>query len=124
MPDLADGVYATYAYGIDSGAASFWSAARIFAVDHNPPQAPAALARSGDRATAVYSEPDGAPGQIYVYLVGPNGTLVSHGWTSQVCSGCTASYPLPAMAPGTYALYAVASDGLVSPMTGPIAFVV
>ncbi|MEA2703539.1 MAG: hypothetical protein QOD63_1484 [Actinomycetota bacterium] len=124
LPVLADGVYAAYAYAVDTSAASFWSAARIFAVDRNAPLAPAALARSGNQATAVYSEPDGTAGYVYVYLIGPNGTLVSHGWTPQVCSGCTASYALPGLTPGTYTLYAVAYDGLVSPMAGPVSFVV
>ena len=124
IPPLADGMYATYAYATDGTAASFWSGARAFSVDHDPPQAPSGLARTAGKATAVYTEPDGTAGWIYVYLIGPDGTLVSHGWSDKVCSGCTASYALPALSPGPYSLYAVAYDGLVSPLAGPVAFAV
>ena len=125
IAELAQGGYATYAYAHDGIAASFWSAARSFVVDHDPPLPPAGLAKTEPaKATAVYSEPDGTPGWVYVYVVGPTGTLVSSGWSDKVCSGCTASYALPALASGTYTLYAVSYDGLVSPMVGPVTFVV
>jgi hypothetical protein len=124
IPDLADGVYRTYAYAADAGAASPWSSALAFLVDHNPPRTPAALTIAANTATAVYSEPDGQPGRVHFYVVRPNGTLVIDGWTALVCSGCTASYSFPAMAPGTYSLYAVASDGFLSPRAGPVAFAV
>ena len=80
--------------------------------------------RAPAKATAVYSEPDGTAGWVYVYVIGPAGTLVSHGWSDKVCSGCTATYALPALASGSYTLYAVSYDGLVSPMVGPVPFVV
>ncbi len=125
IPELGDGMYATYAYASDGSAASFWSGARSFAVDRDPPLPPTGLAKTAPaKATAVYSEPDGTAGWVYVYVIGPAGTLVSHGWSDQVCSGCTATYALPALASGSYTLYAVAYDGLVSPMVGPVPFVV
>jgi hypothetical protein len=129
IAELAEGGYATYAYANDGTAASFWSAARSFVVDRDPPLPPAGLAKTANgtgpaKATAVYSEPDGTAGWVYVYVVGPAGTLVSNGWSDRVCSGCTASYALPALAAGTYTLYAVSYDGLVSPMVGPVTFAV
>ena len=85
IAELAQGAYATYAYAHDSSAASFCSGARSFVVDREPPLAPSALAKTGPaKATAVYSEPDGTAGWVYVYVIGPAGTLVSHGWSDKV----------------------------------------
>ena len=123
FPALSDGMYALYAVATDGKVASPMAAPTVFTVNRSAPLAPAQLQRVGANAAAVYSDPDGSPGWLYVYVYGPGNTLLSHGWTARVCSGCTATYPLPALGHGTYNLYAVAYDGLGSPAAGPVPFV-
>ena len=59
-----------------------------------------------------------------MYVVNANNVVINEGWTARVCSGCTASYPLPALGAGTYRLYVIAYDGLLSSVVGPVAFTV
>lgn len=121
---LPDGFYGLVTAAYDGNLVSAVSPTWAFTVDRSAPRPPAALRRAGPVATAVYSDPDGTPGWLRMYVVNAAGVVLSEGWTARVCSGCTASYPLPPLAPGTYKLYAIAYDGLLSPVTGPTAFAV
>ena len=119
---LPDGMYSLFALALDGIVPSAMSAPSIFGVDRTVPAAPVGLQRAGGHALVYYSDPDGTAGWVYVFLYGPGGALLSNGWTSKVCSGCATAYPLPAMGPGTYSLYAVSYDGLLSPSVGPVTF--
>ena len=121
---LPDGMYALYAMSLDGIVASALSAPSIFGIDHTAPAAPVGLQRVGGHAYVVYGDADGTAGWVYVFLYGPGGNVLTHGWTAKVCAGCVATYALPPMGPGTYSLYAFSYDGLVSPSVGPVSFVV
>ena len=120
---LADGTYGLYALSNDGILLTAWSAPSVFTINHSAPLAPAGVQRIGPYAYATYNDPDGTTGWVYVALY-KGSTLVNNGSTAKVCSGCMTSYPLPALAPGTYTLWAASYDGLVSPVVGPITFVV
>jgi len=124
FPALSDGAYAVYAAAVDGIVGSAMSAPSTFVVNRSAPRAPTGLQRSGGAATAVYSDPDGTPGWVYVAVYRPSGTVVGGGWTAKVCSGCTATFALPALGRGTYSLYAIGYDGLASAIVGPVSFVV
>ncbi len=119
---LPDGFYGLVTAAYDGKAASAVSPTWAFTVDRSAPRAPAGLQRVGANATAVYSDPDGSPGWLRMYVVTPGGVVLSEGWTARVCSGCTATYPLPTLGAGTYNLYAIAYDGLLSAVDGPRPF--
>jgi hypothetical protein len=121
---LPDGMYALYTASVDGLLPSPMSAPSVFAVDHTAPAAPIGLQRAGGHALVFYTDADGSAGWVYVFLYGPGGTLLTHGWTPKVCSGCATAYALPPLGPGTYSLYAFSYDGLVSPSVGPVTFVV
>jgi hypothetical protein len=121
---LPDGSYALYARASDGMAASAMSGASVFLVDHSAPLAPYGLQRSGGHAWMQYNDPDGSPGWAYVYLFGPAGNLLSHGWAAKTCSGCATAWALPPLGPGTYTLYALGYDGLLGPAAGPVSFAV
>ncbi|MEA2974067.1 MAG: hypothetical protein QOG82_2525 [Actinomycetota bacterium] len=119
---LSDGFYWLSTVAHDGALYSAVPTAPLFTVDHSQPLAPASLTRSGTNVTGVYSDPDGVAGWLYVVVFDAGGTVVSQSWTARVCSGCTASYALPALGHGTYHAYAYAYDGLLSPLAGPTSF--
>jgi hypothetical protein len=120
---LPDGIFGLYALSNDGIVLSTWSAPSVFTINHSAPLAPGSVQRIGPYAYATYNDPDGTAGWVYVALY-KGSTLVNNGSTAKVCSGCMTAYPLPALAPGTYTLWAASYDGLVSPVVGPITFVV
>jgi|GEM_PF-2568049 len=119
---LPDGFYGLVTAAYDGIAPSAVSPTWAFTLDRSAPKQPSALQRVGGYATAVYSDPDGTPGWLRVYVVTPGGVVLDEGWTARVCSGCTATYPLPALGHGPYSLYAIAYDGLLSTVVGPNPF--
>ncbi len=119
---LADGFYGLVTAAFDGTDVSAVSPTWAFTVDRTAPRAPSGLHRAGPNITAVYSDPDGTPGWVRMYVATTGGVVLSEGWTARVCSGCTATYPLPPLAPGSYHLYAIAYDGLLSAVTGPTSF--
>ncbi|MEA2828336.1 MAG: hypothetical protein QOG43_2775 [Actinomycetota bacterium] len=121
---LPDGFYGLVTAAWDGTDASAVSPTWAFTVDRSAPLAPVALQRVGGNATAVYSDPDGTAGWLRVYVVNAGNVVINEGWTARACSGCTATYPLPALAAGTYRLYAIAYDGLLSPAVGPSPFTI
>jgi hypothetical protein len=121
---LPDGFYSIVTVAFDGTVASAVSVAAGFTVDRSVPRVPSGPARVGGNATAVYGDPDGTPGWVYVYVVNAGGVVVHQGWTGRVCSGCTATHALPILARGTYYLVAFAYDGLSSPLSTARAFTV
>jgi hypothetical protein len=121
---LPDGWYWIVTVAHDGTVASAVSPASVFTVDRSVPRVPSGLHRVGGQATAVYSDPDGSSGWLYVYVFNASGVLVHHGWTGRVCSGCTAANALPALGRGTYHLFAFAYDGLTSALSPPTTFAV
>jgi len=119
---VPDGFYWLSTVANDGVASSPVPTPPMFTVDRTVPKPPASLTRSGTRVTGVYSDPDGVAGWLYVYVFDAKGAVVNQGWTARVCSGCTATYTLPALGRGTYHLYAFAYDGLLSPLAGPTSF--
>jgi hypothetical protein len=119
---LTDGLYWLSTVAHDGTAFSAVPAPPLFVVDHSAPTPAAGLKRSGTTVSGTYSDPDGVAGWLYVYAFDAKGVVVAQGWTARVCSGCTATYTLPALAGGTYHLYAFAYDGLLSPLAGPTSF--
>jgi endonuclease/exonuclease/phosphatase family metal-dependent hydrolase len=61
--------------------------------------------------TAIYSDPDGTPGQILFRVQDLAGNLLDYAWSGQVCSGCQASTLLPSRPEGWYFLSAIGYDG-------------
>ena len=59
-----------------------------------------------------------------MYVVNAGNVVINEGWTARVCSGCTATYPLPALGAGAYRLYAISYDGLLSTAVGPVPFTI
>jgi hypothetical protein len=121
---LADGFYGLVTAAFDGTTTSAVSPTWAFTVDRSLPRPPSGLQRAGANASAVYSDPDGTPGWLRLYVTTPGGVVLSEGWTARVCSGCTATYPLPPLAAGSYRLYAIAYDGLLSTAVGPTAFTI
>ena len=121
---LTDGFYWLSTVANDGYANSAVPTAPLFTVDRTVPKPPAGLTRSGASVHGVYSDPDGVAGWLYVYVFDAKGAVVNQGWTARVCSGCTATYALPALGHGTYHLYAFAYDGLLSSLAGPTTFAV
>ncbi len=119
---LPDGFYGLVTAAYDGNLTSAVSPTWAFTVDRNVPRAPSSLKRVGANATAVYSDPDGTAGWVRVYVLNAAGTILSEGWTARVCSGCTVTYPLPALGAGTYRLHAISYDGLLSTAVGPVEF--
>ena len=119
---LPDGFYWFATVGSDGTLNSAVSAPARFVVDRTAPRAPASLRRVAGNAVVGYSDPDGTAGWTYVYVYGPTGALVSQGFSPRVCSGCSANYALPTLGRGTYQLYAIAYDGLLSTAVGPVPF--
>ena len=121
---LPDGFYGLVTAAFDGNAASAVSPTWAFTVDRSAPSSPTGLQRVGASATAVYRDVDGSAGWLRVYVVNAGGAVLEEGWTARVCSGCTATYPLPALGAGTYRLYAIAYDGLLSSAVGPTPFTI
>jgi hypothetical protein len=119
LSGLADGAYAVYALAWD-GATSPWSAPSVFSLNRQPPAAPTGLALAPEQVSAAYHDPDGSPGYVHFWVVNAGGTVVREGWSTETRSGSRASLPALPFAPGTYTLYAVAFDGLASPVVGPV----
>ncbi|MEA2974066.1 MAG: hypothetical protein QOG82_2524 [Actinomycetota bacterium] len=119
---LTDGFYWLSTVAHDGAAFSAVPAPPLFIVDRSAPTPPAGLKRSGTTVTGTYSDPDGVAGWLYVYVFDAKGAVVAQGWTARVCSGCTATYSLPALAGGTHHIYAFAYDGLLSSLAGPTSF--
>lgn len=119
---LADGFYGLVTAAYDGTAPSAVSPTWAFTVDRSAPRTPVSLQRVGGNATAVYSDPDGTAGWLRMYVTTTKGVVLNEGWTARVCSGCTATYPLPPLGSGTYRLYTIAYDGLLSSAVGPVSF--
>lgn len=122
FPALGDGFYGVFAIAHDGTDASGWTAGEVFFVDRHPPRAPIGLTGTGNQVSAVYGDPDGTPGWVYLWLADANGTILKEGWSARTCSGCTATLAVPQLAPGHYWLWAVSFDGLLSAVTGPVGF--
>ena len=121
---LTDGFYWLSTVANDGVANSAVPTAPLFTVDRTVPKPPAGLTRSGATVSGIYSDPDGVAGWLYVYVFDAKGAVVNQGWTARVCSGCIATYTLPALGQGTYHAYAFAYDGLLSSVAGPTSFAV
>ncbi|MEA2901490.1 MAG: hypothetical protein QOH36_1377 [Actinomycetota bacterium] len=117
---VPDGLYALYAAANDGVLASGWSGPQVFWVDRTAPAAPTAVTATRTQASARYTDPDGAVGYVYFWVVGPGGAVVREGWSGATCNGCTATFVVPMLGPGVHVVYAVAYDGLASPITGPV----
>jgi hypothetical protein len=124
FPALPDGFYGLITAAFDGKLGSPASPTWAFTVDKTAPTAPTGLRRVGATATAVYRDADGSAGWLRVYVVNGANVVINEGWTARVCSGCTATYPLPPLGAGAYRLYAIAYDGLLSPAVGPVPFTV
>ena len=121
---VSDGLYWLFTAANDGVVNSAVPTPPLFVVDRTAPNAPANLTRSGTTVRGLYSDPDGASGWLWVYVFDAKLAVVSQGLTGRVCSGCTATYNLPALGQGTYYVYAVAYDSLISPLAGPTAFAI
>ena len=121
---LPDGFYGLITAAFDGKLGSPASPTWAFTVDKSAPAAPAGLQRVGRNATAVYRDADGSAGWVRVYVVNAGNVVINEGWTARVCSGCTATYPLPALGAGAYRLYAISYDGLLSTAVGPVPFTI
>ncbi len=121
---LPDGFYWLLTAGFDGSVASAVSPVAMFSVNRSAPRPPTRLTRVGSTASAVYSDPDGTAGWLNVFVVSERGALLHQGWTARVCSGCTATYALPALGRGTFHVFAFGYDGLISTVTGPSSFAV
>lgn len=64
--------------------------------------------------SATYSDPDGTPGVMAIGVwTYPGNQLVWSTWTGTLCSGCGASYNVPALAAGSwYYVMAIGHDGV------------
>ena len=138
LPYLADGWYQVGAIGHDGQAYSpAWTGPLWYFVDARSPNPPTSLTpatgaviAAPSRATAVYSEPYGWAGHMYFWLLNGAGTTLKEGWDDATmagrttANGGTASFALPALAIGTYSLYAAGYDGALSPQVGPNTFTV
>jgi hypothetical protein len=120
-PSLADDTYALYAIASDGWATSAWSAPTVFAVNRTAPTAPTSITGSGGTVSARYADPDGSPGYVYFWVVDGSGRVAREGWSGRTASGATASLAVGGLARASYTLYAVAFDGLASPIAGPVA---
>jgi hypothetical protein len=117
---VPDGVYALYAAANDGAMASGWAGPQVFWIDHTAPSSPTAVTTTRTQASARYTDPDGTAGYVYFWVVGPGGAVLKEGWSGPTCNGCTATFVLPALGAGVHVVYAVAYDGLASPITGPV----
>jgi len=100
------------------------AAAPVVAPASGPPAPPTALTASPSRVSARYFDPQGQAGRVYFWVLDAGGRVAAQGWVGPVCSGCTATMALPALAPGNYRLHAYASDGSPSTFAGPVAMTV
>ncbi|CAN5749620.1 hypothetical protein BH23ACT12_BH23ACT12_14430 [soil metagenome] len=115
---LADGWYRISTIAWDGQLYSeAWSPDQWFYVDTQRPAvswlSPAANSTVGSPVTvsARYTEPHNFEGQILFAANRPDGTGAASAWSGNVCSGCTATLTMPALAPGPYDFYAIGNDG-------------
>lgn len=122
VPALADGWYFLQTIGYDGQAYSpAWSPQQWFFLDTLPAAiptnitpAPGAYVASPATVSARYSHPYTWSGYVLFDLITSSGGQGPAVWSPLTCNGCTATVTLPAMAPGAYTLYVLASDGNAS----------
>jgi len=132
VPALPDNWYYVMVIGHDGVQySSAWSAQQWFFVDTLPPSVsevtPANGASGGSPAqvSARYSEPYGFTGTVYFWLRTTAGASILEASPVPGGNGVVAAKAIPTLGPGTYNLWAMASDGRQNgAVVGPNTFTV
>ncbi|MGI8984753.1 MAG: RHS repeat domain-containing protein [Acidimicrobiales bacterium] len=132
IPAQPDGWYHVRALASDGQAYSELSpAGQWFYIDTRAPSvseltpAQGASGASPAQVSARYSEPNTFSGKVYFWLRTTGGASIVEAQYVAVANGAVAALNIPNLAPGTYNLWAMASDGGQNgPLVGPNTFTV